>query len=133
VRKELVSTDARSDGMFPLVTNCWDLPLKAVLQAYKFQPKLEKRHEQLKSVQEVTPVWLKNVSRVEGLLFLYFVALIVQALLERELRRAMARKGIKSLPLYPEEREWFIREYRGTPPGSSGRSTRRPGTRRPCA
>jgi len=105
VRKELVSTDARSDGMFPLVTNCWDLPLKAVLQAYKFQPKLEKRHEQLKSVQEVTPVWLKNVSRVEGLLFLYFVALLVQALLERELRRAMASKGIKSLPLYPEERE----------------------------
>jgi transposase len=91
--------------MFPLVTNRWDLPLKAILQAYKFQPKLEKRHEQLKSVQEVTPVWLKNVSRVEGLLLLYFVALLVQALLERELRQAMARKGIKSLPLYPEERE----------------------------
>lgn len=105
VRTELVNTDARSDGMFPLVTNCWDMALKAILQAYKFQPKLEKRHEQLKSVQELTPVWLKNVSRVEALLLLYFVALLVQALLERELRHAMARKGIKSLPMYPEERE----------------------------
>lgn len=105
VRTELVSSDARSDGMFPLITNCRDLSLKAILEAYKFQPRLEKRHEQLKSVQEVSPVWLKNVSRVEGLLFLYFVALLVQALLEREVRLAMARKHIDSLPLYPEERD----------------------------
>ena len=105
VRTELVTTDARSDGMFPLITNCHDLSLKAILQAYKFQPRLEKRHEQLKSVQEVRPVWLKNIGRVEALLFLYFVALLVQALLEREIRLAMARKHIESLPLYPEERE----------------------------
>ena len=36
-------------GMFPLITNCKDLSLKQTLEAYKFQPKLEKRHEQLKS------------------------------------------------------------------------------------
>jgi hypothetical protein len=47
VRTELVSSDAHSDGMFPLITNCRDLSLKQILQAYKFQPKLEKRHEQL--------------------------------------------------------------------------------------
>jgi hypothetical protein len=28
----------------------------------------------------------------------------VQALIERELRRAMKREGVRSLPLYPEER-----------------------------
>jgi transposase len=105
VRDEVVEADARSDGMFPLITNCRDLSLRRVFEAYKFQPKLEKRHEQLKSVQDLAPVWLKNVSRIEALLFLYFVALLVHALLEREIRRGMVRDKIESLPLYPEERE----------------------------
>ena len=50
-------------------------------------------------------MWLKNVSRIEAVLFLYFVALLVQALLEREVRTAMIREKIDQLPLYPEERE----------------------------
>jgi transposase len=105
VKDETIEADARTDGMFPLITNCKDLSLKQVLEAYKFQPQLEKRHEQLKSVQDMAPVWLKNVARIEALLFLYFVALLVHALLERELRQGMAREKIESLPLYPEERE----------------------------
>ena len=36
---------------------------------------------------------------------MYFIALLVQALLEREVRRAMAREKIEMLPIYPEERE----------------------------
>ena len=35
---------------------------------------------------------------------MYFLALLVQALIERELRRAMQRQAVDSLPLYPEER-----------------------------
>jgi transposase len=105
VRDEVVTADERSDGMFPLITNCKDLSLRRVLEAYKFQPKLEKRHQQLKSVQNLAPMWLKNVSRIEALLFLYFVALLVHALLEREVRRGMARENLDRLPLYPEERE----------------------------
>jgi hypothetical protein len=38
------------------------------------------------------------------LLCLYFFVLLTESLLERELRRAMAKKGIESLPLYSEER-----------------------------
>jgi transposase len=105
IKDQLIASDERSDGMFPLITNCKELSLKAILEAYKFQPKLEKRHEQLKSVQNLAPVWLKNVSRVEALLFLYFIALLVHALLEREVRQGMAREGLDCLPLYPEERE----------------------------
>ena len=105
VRDDVVEADARTDGMFPLITNCRDLSLRQVLEAYKFQPKLEKRHEQLKSVQDLAPVWLKNVSRIEALLFLYFVALLVHALIEREVRRGMAREKIETLPLYPEARK----------------------------
>jgi transposase len=105
VRDDVVAADQRSDGMFPLLTNGTALSLPQILEAYKFQPKLEKRHQQLKSVQHVAPLWLKNVSRIEALLFLYFVALLVHALLEREVRRGMTREKLQQLPLYPEERE----------------------------
>ena len=44
------------------------------------------------------------MSRIQALLCLYFLVLLVQALLERELRRAMALHQIESLPLYPEGR-----------------------------
>ncbi len=105
VKQEIILADERSDGMFPLITNCRDLSRKQILEAYKFQPKLEKRLEQLKAVQNLTPVWLKNVSRIEALLFLYFLALLVHALLEREVRQGMVGAQIDSLPLYPEERD----------------------------
>ena len=100
-----IEYDVRCDGIFPLITNCRDLSLADLLAAYKYQPRLEKRHEQLKSVHAVAPVLLKNEGRVEALLFLYFIVLLVQALIERELRRAMATRAIESLPLYPEQRE----------------------------
>ncbi|EQD77656.1 hypothetical protein B1B_00949, partial [mine drainage metagenome] len=63
------------------------------------------RFEQFKTVYRVAPVYLKKITRVEGLLCLYFLALLVQALIERELRRAMKREKIASLPIYPEARE----------------------------
>jgi transposase len=52
----------------------------------------------------VAPVYLQNVRRIVGLLAIYFFALMVQSLLERELRKAMANQGVESLPLYPEGR-----------------------------
>jgi hypothetical protein len=48
--------------------------------------------------------YLKEASRIQALLCVYFVVLLVEALLERELRRAMAAKEIEGLPLYPEGR-----------------------------
>jgi hypothetical protein len=41
----------------------------------------------------------------EAFLCVYFFALLAEALLERELRRAMEREGMESLPLYPEGRD----------------------------
>jgi len=98
--------DARSDGVLPLLSNCTDLSVKEILEAYKRKhPLIEKRHEMLKSVLATTPVLLKNIGRVEALLFLEFIAIAVHALVERELRQAMQREGISKLYLYPEERE----------------------------
>jgi len=104
-RGEAIDYDAHTDGMFPLLTNCTNLTPAQVLQKYKYQPQLEKRHEQLKSVRAVAPMMLKSVTRIEALLFVYFLALLLDALIERELRRAMKAAGIRSLPLYPEDRE----------------------------
>jgi transposase len=101
---EAISEAEREDGVFPLLTNDRELSATEVLRAYKRQPLLEKRFSQFKTDFAVAPVFLKNVSRIQGLLAAYFFALLMQALLERELRRAMARAGEEALPLYPEGR-----------------------------
>ena len=96
--------DARTDGMFPLLTNSKGPPLRKLLSAYKFQPKLEKRHEQFKTVYGVAPMLLKKPTRIEALLCVYFLALLVEALIERDLRKAMKTHGLETVPLYPENR-----------------------------
>ena len=88
----------------PLLTNDRSLTPVQVLQAHKGQPTIEKRFEQVKTMHEIAPVFLKNEGRIEALFTLYFLALLVQALIERELRLAMKRNQIEELPLYPEQR-----------------------------
>ncbi|MCZ7538059.1 MAG: hypothetical protein M5T61_20430 [Acidimicrobiia bacterium] len=98
-----------------------DLTSLQVLDTYKSkQPAIERRHHLLKNVQAATPVCLKSVSRVEALLFLLFVALLVSALIERELRAAMAATGPSRCPSTP--RSGTARRPR--PPGSSRCSSR---------
>lgn len=104
LEQQAIDYDRKSDGMYPLISNDRDLPAAAVLQAHKGQPAIEKRFEQTKTVHEIAPVFLKNEDRIEALFTLYFLALLVQGLIERELRRAMKRQKIAQLPLYPEER-----------------------------
>jgi len=86
--------------VFPLVTNVLAMSEAEVLMAYKRQPVIEKRFSQLKTDFAVAPVYLKNVSRIQAMLCLYFFALLVQTLLERELRAGMqaaAKPGIKQI------------------------------------
>lgn len=101
-----IQADAADDGIFPLITNhpLTELSAAEVLEKYKYQPFIEKRHEQLKSVFDAAPVFFKLPYRIEALMLLYFIVLIVNALIERELRQAMAAKKVASLPLYPEAR-----------------------------
>ncbi len=99
-----VAAEATGDGIFPLVTNVTDLSELDLLHAYKRQPAIEKRFSQLKTDFEVAPVYLKAVHRIQALLCVYFFALLVEALLERQLRRAMQQHDIEALPLYPEGR-----------------------------
>jgi transposase len=99
---EALAREAKCDGLFPLMTNDKELTLKEALLKYKYQPFVEKRHEQLKSGFGVAPMWLKNVGRVESMLWLYYVVELLAALLEREVRRELVAKQWESLPQYPE-------------------------------
>jgi len=99
-----VDYDKKSDGMYPLICNDRNLSPTQILQAHKGQPTIEKRFEQIKTVHQIAPVFLKNTMRIEAFFTLYFLALLVQALIERELRLAMKRARIKELPIYPEQR-----------------------------
>ena len=103
---DAIIADALCDGLFAMVTNEKKDAMDpvAILDAYKYQPFLEKRNEQLKTVLSVAPIYLKKPERVASLLFVYFLAILVFALIEREARLSMKKRDIESIPLYPENR-----------------------------
>lgn len=92
------------DGLFPILCTDEKMSAKEALVAYKYQPNLEKRFCQLKSIHHVAPTLFKKVERVEAILFLFYLALILQAVIEREVRQQMDSKKIEALPLYAEHR-----------------------------
>ena len=98
-----IAESSAMDGIFPLVTNT-NLDAEAVLKAYKYQPKLEKRHALLKSGLSAAPIFIKRNDRIESLMFVYFIAQLICALIERELKQAMTKCGLKKIQILPEER-----------------------------
>ncbi len=100
-----VAYDAASDGCFPLISNDRDLSDAELLGAYRYQPNLERRHHLLKSVQDAAPVLLHNPARIEALFCCQFLALLICALIEREVRTGMRRAALDNIALYPEFRD----------------------------
>ena len=92
---------AAADGILPVVTNkaAEQLGTLELLQIYKYQSFVEKRHEQLKTAAEVMPVNYKSPERIGAFLFLYFVAVTIHALSERQVRTAMKKRRLRSIPL----------------------------------
>jgi len=105
--KEALKREKNVDGIFPLLTTDKSLSAKEVLRAYKYQPRLEKRFTQFKSVHEAAPLLFKKIERVEGIMFLFFLSLMIQAIIEREVRLKMKEWDIATLPIYPEFRDAF--------------------------
>ncbi|WP_422662202.1 IS1634 family transposase [Pengzhenrongella sp.] len=99
-----VSYDAVTDGCFPLITNDTVMTGAEVLAAYHYQPNLERRNHLLKGPQEVAPVYLETPHRIEALLLCHFLAMLTEALIEREIRTSMSTQGLVGIPLYPELR-----------------------------
>lgn len=96
-----IDRQAMADGTFPLITNT-QREGADVLHIYKQQPRLEKRFSTTKSVLEIAPVFLEKSSRIEAITFLYFVALMVISLIERAIRKQMAKESISDLPILPQ-------------------------------
>jgi hypothetical protein len=57
-----------------------------------------------KTELEVAPVYLKNSMRAVGLVHAVFLAMTLDALIERTLRLGMIRDGLQALPILPEGR-----------------------------
>jgi transposase len=104
INETALADEAAAYGCFALITNDRELTDAQLLTAYRYQPNLEQRHHQLKSVQDAAPVFLKSPARIEGLFLCHFIALLCCCLIERQLRQAMAHEQITKLPLYPEQR-----------------------------
>jgi transposase len=77
-------------------------PLAAVLAKYKEQSQVERRIHHLKGPLAVAPMFLKNPERIAGLLCVLVWALMVMALMERQVRRSLKSKPLYGL--YPENR-----------------------------
>ena len=77
-------------------------PSAEILETYKKQPYLEKRHSTLKSVNKVAPFYLKKNTRIEAMLFRNEVALMILSLIERNIRLNMADQNIEKLPILPQ-------------------------------
>lgn len=103
-KTEMVAYDARSDGCFPLVSNADQHTPAEVLKIYRYQPNLERRNHMLKGPQAVAPVFIEHPHRIEGILLCHFLAMLAEALIEREIRTSMKAEGLDGIPLYPELR-----------------------------
>jgi transposase len=101
---EQAARDAASDGCWPLITNDTAMTGVQILAAYHYQPNLERRHHLLKGIQDAAPVWIKTITRIEAIFLCHFIALLICALIERQIRTAMKTAQITSIPLYPELR-----------------------------
>lgn len=97
--------ESHTDGIFPLLCTDTSMSAKDVLQAYKYQPRLEKRFCQLKHIHHGAPLLFKKLERIEATMFAFFIALMIQALIERQVRAQMVDREIPAIALYPEDRE----------------------------
>jgi hypothetical protein len=105
VTDDVVRDDACFDGCWPIMTNDRNLTEAELFAAMKRQPGVEGRHHVFKHVVDFLQVYLKSNERIDAFAFLGYVAVLVHALIERELPNAMRAARIAALPLYPESRD----------------------------
>lgn len=81
-------------GKFMLATNDLSLTDEQILQSYKEQANVERGFRFLKDGDlRLTPVFLKSPGRIEALSFVMCLSLMVYAILENQLREALAEKN----------------------------------------
>jgi transposase len=92
------------EGVYVLKTNLSkrSMPIAKLLGAYGEQKHVERRIHHLKGPLAIAPMFLENPKRIAGLLCILVWALMVMALMERQVRRRL--RGKPMYGLYPENR-----------------------------
>jgi transposase len=103
INEQAAISESKTDGLFPLITNNHLLDAAEVLRMYKRQSYLEKRMYTKKSILDIAPVFLKKERRIEAVLLLYFFALMIVSLIERNIRLNMTKEKIEKLPILPQK------------------------------
>ena len=92
------------EGVYVLKTNLSKRrhPIAKLLETYGEQKHVERRIHHLKGPLAIAPMFLENPKRIAGLLCILVWALMVLALMERQVRRRLRGKPLYGL--YPENR-----------------------------
>lgn len=85
MKETAIKAEARYDGKWVLRTNT-DLPVGEVASAYKGLWRVEHAFRELKSGLEIRPVYLRTQDHVRGHMVVCFLALVLEAALDRLLR-----------------------------------------------
>jgi transposase len=85
IDREKVAEEARYDGKYVLRTNT-SLPAEEAALDYKSLWQVEHAFRELKSGLEIRPVYLRTEAHVRGHIFVCFLALVLEATLERLLK-----------------------------------------------
>jgi transposase len=107
--QQVLATQAKADGWYALITNQdpAEADAAAILLDYKGQPAVERRYSELKGPLAVAPLFLETNRRITALLHVLMLALLIYALIERQVRRELVRQGAtdaKMTGLYPDNR-----------------------------
>jgi hypothetical protein len=88
---DAIADAARTDGIYALATNIpGRLSANRVLELYKHQQIVERRHRDYKQTLKVRPIFLHNDDRIYALTSLVGLALLIFGLIESQLRQALA-------------------------------------------
>jgi hypothetical protein len=87
---EAITTAARTDGIYALATNLpGRLSANRVLELYKDQQIVERRHRDYKQTLKVRPIFLHNDDRIYALVSIVGIALLIFGLIESQLRAVL--------------------------------------------
>ena len=104
--QDAITAAARTDGIYALATNLpGRLSAGRVLELYKGQQIVERRHRDYKQTLKVRPIFLHNDDRIYALTSIVGLALLIFGLIESQLRQALGADHDGQLPgLLPEGR-----------------------------
>ena len=118
LKEAAIREEARYDGKWVLRTNT-DLPAGEVALAYKSLWQIEQAFRELKSGLEIRPVFLRVEDHVRGHILVCFLALVMEAALQRLLKEQRADgnysdvisdlEGVRAVEVRANGKGWLVR------------------------